>query len=1428
MNKVIKPNWNNFKAKFNDNPQDNFEWFCYLLFCRQFNKPRGIFRYKNQSGIETNPIEIDNEVIGWQAKFYDSTLAKRKYDLVEAIEKSKRDYPNITKIIFYTNQEWGQGKKNNDSKEKSLVENKAKELKIEIVWYTASFFESEFVAINNEDISSHFFCLEESIIDKVYKVIIPRVTELNNQYKKTFSSIDGEFFNRSEINSCIKMLKREESIIIHGKAGAGKSGCTQGIINYCEKENIPYIAVKLDDRIPNCNSEKWGEELGLSVSIEKAINLISEQGNAIIILDQLDALRWTQIHSRQALITCSEIIGRISDINKDRDKKISIVFVCRTYDYENDINIKMLFEDKNQFIEWKKVLVSELDEDVVRKTTGKYYNQLSNKMKSILKIPSNLYIWTRLDKNRINNDYSTANQLIQAWWEQLRKKCAENGVSESDVNNIRKKLVDNIIRRERLYIARKILNTSISEGSIEYLISNGFLVLIDNSLSFSHQSIVDYFLAQEMLDRYFNGQDIIQIIGEKQKQTPQRRYQVQMLLQDIQEYGDKEFIEIGIKMLESESIRFYMKYVFLEVLSQCSDISISIKDFIIKYYNNTLWGSHIIDSVIKGHSLFLDILIEGKILDEWIQNDIYKEKVVGLLISISPNYTKKQVEFINKYLFNSKYKQELNKCLAYDICDDNNDMFELRMEFYNQYPEMIRCYLDLGKSLNINEIRTVRVIELILKNEVKNNRVYNNCDIFLERDNYTIKNAQEILNILLPYIPKYNIDNSYSRWINIYGNSNNIERICVEIIKLSNKSIINANPKRFIEKYCEYMGKNYTIFNEIILDGLEKMPITLSNDVISIIIENFDNIIFDKSSGHENKLNITKLILKKYTLNCDNNILSKLEKKVIYYIDSEAKERYKRRLEFGYAYWSFWGDLQLELLECLPENRLSMKAKDLLKVLKRKFINGTDRYKNLDKVVTGTVTSPINDKKLSNKQWIEILTNKKILNKRKSRWIMTNNKFIESSVESFSSNFKDAVLLEPERFIKLILKIEQNLDDKYIEALFGGIESSTNLNEIPHHLLENIILKYKDSYNSDRYIYLCNILRKEKHGEWSVDILNILKDLAINGLVETNVISINSKEANTFRTLSYNALNCIKGYSAITIGELLFKNKKLYSQFKDVIVRLCNDINPAVKLATLQLLYSIYNIDIEFAKTKILDILNQDYRLIGSPYIPQILLSIYDALKDPIDKILIKNFYSDDEYLIEISSKILATVYIQKQRNKEIILNIENLNDIQVQNIVEISLLYFNNNQYNNKVKELISLYLDNNFKLEFQISRIFYNNLVDIGRDHEFLSNLMKYDMNRTVIHSFVKYIEKNDKNIMCYKDIILSLSINRIKTHLDNISLDEELSKLIIELYDASTQFDNQEMISITNQCLDIWDLMFEKRIGLARMLTKKMLDR
>lgn len=171
-----------------------------------------------------------------------------------------------------------------------------------------------------------------------------RIKELNQEYRESFRTLQEGLIHRKEFDNCIKYIMDGKGVVITGNAGYGKSGCTEAILNFCEDANIPCIAIKLDRRIPHKNCKNWGEELGLPGSIAYCIHTISRNENAIIILDQLDALRWTQSNSSEALSICMELIRQVECLNYNRAKKISIVFVCRTYDFENDNNIRAFRE----------------------------------------------------------------------------------------------------------------------------------------------------------------------------------------------------------------------------------------------------------------------------------------------------------------------------------------------------------------------------------------------------------------------------------------------------------------------------------------------------------------------------------------------------------------------------------------------------------------------------------------------------------------------------------------------------------------------------------------------------------------------------------------------------------------------------------------------------------------------------------------------------------------------------------------------------------------------------------------------------------------------------------------------------------------------------------------------------------------------------
>lgn len=274
---MIKANWEIFSAKF-DNKEEVFEWFSYLLFCREFNLPKGLFGFKNQSAIEKNPIETDEEVIGFQAKFYSNSLSDHKDEFLEMLKKAKRDYPELTKILIYTNQLWGQAY---DKKQQKMIapkaltdiEAEATRLGIEIVWNEASFFDSEFVCLENDDLSRHFFTEQsmlgwqrfgdwsstrtdieaEYFIDDNIKVISP-----NHKNKNELNVIEG-------INEIRQQLSQAgSSVRLVGLSGVGKTRFAQALFDErIGENNLEYKSVWYCDLgdSPNPIPEHFIDEL---------------------------------------------------------------------------------------------------------------------------------------------------------------------------------------------------------------------------------------------------------------------------------------------------------------------------------------------------------------------------------------------------------------------------------------------------------------------------------------------------------------------------------------------------------------------------------------------------------------------------------------------------------------------------------------------------------------------------------------------------------------------------------------------------------------------------------------------------------------------------------------------------------------------------------------------------------------------------------------------------------------------------------------------------------------------------------------------------------------------------------------------------------------------------------------------------------------
>lgn len=420
--------------------------------------------------------------------------------------------------------------------------------------------------------------------------------------------------------------------------------------------------------------------------------------------------------------------------------------------------------------------------------------------------------------------------------------------------------------------------------------------------------------------------------------------------------------------------------------------------------------------------------------------------------------------------------------------------------------------------------------------------------------------------------------------------------------------------------------------------------------------------------------------------------------------------------------------------------------------------------------------------------------------------------------------------------INLVLSNKEKVLESYVDSLFSGVASSKALGDVPIELLEKMILTYPYDYTSYRANDICSIIRDRKNVNWSQEILDILKDIAINhnnpelGIV--NVTNNEDKEMRSYAMLQSNAINCVRGNAAQAIAELLWNERTLFKQLKDTIERLVFDENPAVKLASLFALWPAYNIERKWASEIILNQYDKDYRLAGFYDTKNMLFLLYPKYREQVLKTIKKCYESEDKDLIDMGANCLSEMFIRNNEFFEIINNVDAMSEAQAKAILHMATNYFNKGEFNSIVKDLIRKFKASALDLSMPISRLFYDDLIDLKRDKDFMIEIMNSGLNRRIVHAFVHYLEEKSKSFVDYKDIIFSMSYHLLGNEVGKFEeiwgIEDEMSKLIIGLYDETSNSTIPEIKDIANECLDIWDLMFEKEFGQIRSLSQKLMER
>lgn len=161
-----------------------------------------------------------------------------------------------------------------------------------------------------------------------------------------------------------------------------------------------------------------------------------------------------------------------------------------------------------------------------------------------------------------------------------------------------------------------------------------------------------------------------------------------------------------------------------------------------------------------------------------------------------------------------------------------------------------------------------------------------------------------------------------------------------------------------------------------------------------------------------------------------------------------------------------------------------------------------------------------------------------------------------------------------------------------------------------------------------------------------------------------------------------------------------------------------------------------------------------------------------------------------------------------------------------------MAVVYLQVDDYRNKAKDIILTYKNIDMDIEIPLTKMFYDKYVDAKRDKVFLREFMKTKVSRRTVWAFVRYLEESAVSVVDYADIIIQLCENVLHMEIEDLrkqwGIEDEISKLIISLYDETVNSSKTTDKQIADKCLNLWDIMFERQFGSVREISRQLMER
>ncbi len=1299
--------------------------------------------------------------------------------------------------------------------------------------------------------------------------IAPAIEELQKQFSDSIRPglIGGMVIPREETSRIIETIDNGQDVVVHGAAGNGKSGVLYELADHLQQQNIPYLPIRFDRRVPKNTARQFGEDVGLPESPAYSLAGMAVDRKCVLILDQLDAIRWTAAHSSGAMDVCMELLRQVRSLRRT-GKNIVIVFACRTFDLENDQEIKKLFGDSREQ-GLAKILVGEFSDKQLEKIIGPDIAALTKAQKRILSCPQNLEIWLELKQDGIMPDFRSATELMRRFWENRRRLLEQRtGISADQMDAFLTPLLDYMENTGEISAPARIVANAPSVR--DAFISFGILQPSPGRISFCHQRYLDYLIAERLLRRIDQGAGSVRDwLGPKENQSLFRREQLRQVLAMLSEESPADFFNTARELLESTAVRFHLKHLVLELIGQLDAIPGDIGSYFLGLLNDPNRREQIQETVFLRHHPWASYLLNDGVISKWLESADEQEvnRALWLLRSVAEHIPDPVTEILAPFVDRGgEWPARILNAICWKEADDSDSMFELRLQLARL--GYVKDFADWKTLCARYPLRAVQLIESVLStwdiddeetSPRKKSRLERWYDQDLEALHEAVKKCPaQTWDLLMPHVERLTsiqADHYVGRlekWREerFTLHETDMARGVVDLLILAGQVLAAEQPDELIVRVVP-LGKSISaVVQEIIIAAYAYLPAGHPDVGISWLLD--DPARFCLGSGyHEPEWMPTVRLIEALSLHCSEKLFRQLEEAVIHYHAPEEKqdaEYYLKGWRNGY-FGHYWGKTQYFLLPALDDSRIQLATAALIRVLESKFRDyDKERFLRRGTVSGGWVGSKLdpNLEKISDRAWLKIVTSEKVIESdNHKRFQVDSDHVLTTSIHQFASSLARIAQRYPERFGQLALRFPNNAHHRYVSAILDGFGKKQPGAEVPEsekaswqparfETVEAVLEKYQAGDDRETAMSFCRLIAERADENWSDKTITRLVHYARNHPdLEAGKLNLHcdkSCDEATVEILFQNTINCVRGVAAGAIGQLLWERKDLLEHVKAGIESLVRDPHPAVRMAAIEAIEPVLNIDKDLAVHWFCEICQDDLRVAASPRALRFFNYTVPSHIDKVGPIIQRMAFSSFEDVArEGARQVTARRLFHGFFEKEFV-ECRKGKVSQRKGAAKVAASLLHDKKYFKECRKLLCQFMnDPDKEVRGELRGMFRNK--DLISDPEYAAFIKEYIKSQSFADDsdhFVWSLKDLAGNLIPVAYVIFTVC-EEFSTTLQGKTRDigsgyphmaSEMSSILLRLYEQAQRERNRQ---IADRCLDIWDMLFENRVGRTIELTK-----